>query len=195
MGSARRPSQSANTDSSGRGGGRQPGVELILVAADEDTLPGREPVRLDHARRSRLVERGRGQDACSREHIFRKGLRALDSRGGSGRAERSDSGVAQLVRNSRDERRLRSDHREIDLERVCQPEQPLAVVRANRVALSERGDAWISGRGVQLLEERTLAELPGKRVLTSSRADDQHPHAPESCKPLGVFEARAGRAC
>ena len=103
-----------------------------------------------------------------------------------------DAGVAQLVRDARDERRLRSDHREVDLERAVPAEQPLAVVRPNRVARPERGDAGIPGRRVQLLEQRALAQLPGQRVLASPRADDQHPHAPESCKPLGVFEPAPG---
>ena len=111
-------------------------------AADEDALACREPVGLDDARRARDRERRpRVGTPGRRHHLLREALRALDPRGLRARAEHGDAGVAQLVADAGDERRLGPDHDEIDVERAGEREQPVAVVGANGVAGAERRDA------------------------------------------------------
>ena len=74
------------------------------------------------------------------------------------------------------------DDDEIHLERARQAEQPLGVVRANRMALGEVGDARIPRRGVQRRQRRRLRELPDERMLATARPDDEDAHPGESTK-------------
>ena len=64
-------------------------------------------------------------------------------------------------------------------------EQPLGVLRAHRVALSEPGDPRVAGRGVQLGQPRALRELPGKRVLAPARPHDENLHSPDANGGVG----------
>jgi hypothetical protein len=84
--------------------------------------------------------------------------------------------MAELIGGPHDERHLGADHREIDLERMREREQPFAVLGAHGMTLAQTRDSRIAGRGVQLVERAVLAQLPGERVLATSRADDQHAH-------------------
>jgi hypothetical protein len=56
------------------------------------------------------------------------------------------------------------------------------------MAARERGDAWVSGGGVQLCECVAPGELPRERVLSTTRADDQYLHPRESRAGFGWFE-------
>ena len=110
------------------------------------------------------------------------------SRRPGARPEHGDAGVAQLVGDTGDERRLRPDHDEVDLERAREPEQPLQVDRPYRMARADLRDSGVSGRGVKLLELRALGELPRERVLPAARSDEQGFHPLQCFK--GVGEAR-----
>ena len=46
------------------------------------------------------------------------------------------------------------------------------------MAAAERGDAGVAGGGVQLRQAGALRESPRERVLTRTRADDEHLHRP-----------------
>ena len=59
--------------------------------------------------------------------------------------------MTESVADARDERRLGPDHREIDLERGGELEQPVDVVGPHRVARASRGDPGIPRCGVQLV--------------------------------------------
>src|SRR5205814_10670480 len=143
--------------------------ELVLRAADEDALPGREAVGFDDARRTRNRQTGRGWDFGRFEHLFGKALRPLDSGGRSARPEDRDAVAAQEVGEPRDERQLRSDDGEVDPELAAKPEQALSVLGPDRMAFAEPRDSRISRRGVERLEARALFELPGQRVLAAPR--------------------------
>src|SRR5581483_6833158 len=175
------------TERAGRG---ERGVDLFLRRADEDALARRETVGLDDARGLWVGEARRGGHTRSCEDLLREALRSLDPRSGGAGPERGDPRVAQLVGDARDERRLRPDDDEVDVERASEADEPVAVVGAHRMALRECGDSRVAGRRVQLVEERAPAELPGERVLTSSGADDQHPHAASLRKRPARLRAR-----
>ena len=84
--------------------------------------------------------------------LLRERLRSLDACRPRARAEDEEPEAAQRVRQPEDERQLRPDHDEVDLERARQAEQPLGVFRADRMARRHRGDAWIPRSGVELGE-------------------------------------------
>ena len=105
----------------------------------------------------------------------------------------ADAGVAERVREARDERRLRADDGEVDLELAAEREQALAVLGAHRVALAEPSDAGIAGRGVQRFEPGALLQLPGERVLAPAGPNDQDPHGGESTHARGEYASADGR--
>ena len=141
-------------------------VELLARAADEHPFAGGEPVGLDDAGRPRDRERRRCGDAGRAHHLLREALRAFDPRRFRAGAEDGHARVAQLVGDARDERPLGPDHDEIGGERAREVEQAVAVLRADRVAVSERRDPGVAGRRVQLGERRALRDPPRERVLT-----------------------------
>ena len=65
-------------------------------------------------------------------------------------------------------------------------EQPLRVVRPDRMTLGDRGDPRVPGCGVQLRQRRRLRELPGERMLATARADDEYPHRSSLVSALGA---------
>ena len=157
-------------------GRAQPLVELLDGLADEDALARREPVDLDHARRPSDGERFGGRNAGRGQHCLGEALRALDPRGRAAGAEDRDAVAAQQVGDAGDERRLRADHDEIDVEAARETEQALAVLGPDRVTVAEPGDPGIARGRVQRLEPRRLRELPRERVLAPARPDQEHLH-------------------
>ena len=86
--------------------------------------------------------------------------------------------MAKRVGEPRRERCLGTDDHEVDLDLPTECEQPFGVPGPNRMTLADACDPGVAWRGVKCLETRTLAKLPGERVLSTARADDQDPHAP-----------------
>jgi hypothetical protein len=159
-----------------RGRGAEPFVELRSGLADEHALAGREPVDLDDAGSPRHRQRLGGRNPRSGHDVLRKALRALDPRRRAAGSEHGDAVSAQLVGDPGDERRLRADHGQVDVEAPRETEQRLAVLAPHRVTVAEAGDPGVAGRGVQRREPRRLGELPGERMLASARADQEHLH-------------------
>ena len=153
-------------------------VELVLGAADPDSLAGGEPVELDDARRLRDRQRAGGGNAGGVHDFLREGLRAFDARRRRAWAEDGDAAVAQLVGEARDERRLGADDDEVDPELTRKRDERTVVVGADGMAVSERCDSRVAGSGVQLVEAVAAGERPGERMLATPRPDDEHPHAP-----------------
>ena len=189
-GTACAPSQSANSETSSPSSSssitnsppnaataRNAASTSSARPADEHALAGCEAVRLDDAGGARDRERLGGRHAGRAHHVLRERLRSLDPRRRRARAEDGDPVSSQLVGDAGDERRLGADHDEVGLERQRQAEQAVAVVGAHRMAASERGDAGVARRCVQLGQAGALREAPRERVLARARADDQHLHA------------------
>src|SRR5439155_13733003 len=115
--------------------------------------------------------------------------------------EGGDSAVAKRVGEPPNERCLGTDDHEVDLDLAAKREQRFSVLGTNRVALAEARDSGIPRRGVECLEARALAELPGERVLSTARADDQDPHAPSllavpaPSSPAAVLRIACGGEC
>ena len=141
-----------STSDADRGGG------LVTVGGHRHTLAGGEPIRLDDDAPVELVhERHRlvhaleatppgGRDASFRHDLLREGLRPLDAGGCGVRAEDVAPGLPQRVTETGDQRRLRSDRDQVDIELVNQVDHRGDVV-GPRVgqALGHRGDPRFPG--------------------------------------------------
>jgi hypothetical protein len=171
-----------------RGCGREPGVDLLLRAADEHALARGEPIGLDHAGRPGNRQPSRRRNAGRLEYLLGERLRTLDARRCPGRPEDRDAGSSKRVGKSRDERCLGPYDDEVDPELAAEREHPLAVLGAHRMAHPERRDPRVAGRRVQLGEGRALAELPRQRVLAAPRAHDEHLHGGECTVVTGVLQ-------
>ena len=184
------PSTSANTESSSpfeelldhelvavRRHSAQRGVELLLCRADEHALARRQAVGLDDAGHTGNRHRLRERHAGGAHHVLREPLRPLDLRRCRTRPEHRDTGAAELVGHTGDERRLGPDHDEAGRQRARQLEQALAVLGADGMAPSDGRDPGVPWGGVDLLDHRALRELPSKRMLPPAGADDEDSHA------------------
>ena len=172
----------------------EPGVDLRLRPADDDALPGRQPVGLQDARRPRRVEQGGGRNAGRGHHVLRERLRALDPSRRGRRPEDGDPGVAQDVGDARDERGLRPDDDEIDAERARQPEQALAVVGTTGWHVASAAIPGFPGAAWSSVSGGRRGEPPGERVLATARADDENAHRPSLRATARARLARRARA-
>ena len=93
------------------------------------------------------------------------------------RPEHGDPGVAKLIGDPGDERRLGPDHDQVGGDRARNAEEPVAVVDANGMAVTEGRNPGVAGRRVQLRQRRARRDAPRKRMLAGSRADEKHLHA------------------
>ena len=91
-----------------------------------------------------LGERRRHRHAGRHHDRLGEGLRALDRGRSPRRAEDRDPDRPEHVGEPRDERHLRPDDDELDVERAHEAEHGLGVVRPHGVALPEGGDAGIA---------------------------------------------------
>ncbi len=93
--------------------------------------------------------------------------------------------MAERIRDARHERRLGADDDEVGVQEAREPEQPVAVIRRDRMTRGERRDPGTSRRRVELVERRRRRELPRQRVLPTARADEEDAHRRESTSPSG----------
>ena len=110
-------------------------VDLGLRPADEDPLPGREPVGLDDAGRTRDRQPTCGRDSGGGHHLLRERLRAFDPRRSRARPEDQEPEPSKRVGEPEHERQLRPYDDELDAERAREAENPLGVVGTDRMAL------------------------------------------------------------
>ena len=83
---------------------------------------------------------------------------------------------AQQIRKPPDKRSLGTDDDEIDVERPREREQPLPIAGADRVAVGKSCDPGVPGSRMELRQRRRLDELPRKRVLATTGADEENAH-------------------
>jgi hypothetical protein len=86
--------------------------------------------------------------------------------------------MAQSIGEAGNERYLRPDDDQIDVQLAAEGEQALGVFGADRMALAEAGDSGVPGRRMKRVEARALRELPGECVLAPARPDDEDPLEP-----------------
>jgi hypothetical protein len=84
-----------------------------------------------------------------------------------------------MVGKARDERRLRTDDDEVDLQLAGECQEPFGVLRSHGMADRKSRHSRVSGRAMQCLQLGAPGDLPGERVLATARSDDENPHAPD----------------
>jgi hypothetical protein len=101
------------------------------------------------------------------------GLAPLEAGRAGRRAENPETRLLESIDQPLDERRLRTDHREIGplFARKCR--HRVDVVGADRDALGQAGHARVPRRRPDLLDQRRLGDLPGERVLAPAAAHDE----------------------
>ena len=154
----------------------KPCLDLGLGLADDDALACSEAVSLEDTWGDCVGERPGQRHAGRHHHRLRECLRALDRGCSSGWAEDRDSDRPEHIGEPGDERHLRPDDDELDVERTHEPEHGLGVVAPHRVALPERGDPGVTRGCVKLGQKRGLDELPGEGVLAATGSDEEDAH-------------------
>src|SRR2546421_1069916 len=152
-------------------------------------LPAARPLALTTSRalaaQPRAIEavarEGRGagrRNAMASQEFLGKGLGALEPRSRLARSEALQSARGECVDRACHQRCLRSDDGELDLLGGCQLHEPRDVLRRDvHVAdLGFRRGARVAGSHQHARDARRGGALPGERVLTATRPDDQNLH-------------------
>ena len=183
---------------------RDGGVRLGQRGADDGALAGRQSVGLHHARRAelaaepprrhRIIERpeSRGGNPVAGHEVLGEGLGALDRRGTGAGAEDRQPALAQAIGQTRHQRHLGSDDDQVDVVASGEAGQAIGVVQREIETPRMLGDPRVARRRPQMLDERTLGDLPGERVLATAGADEEDPHS--GGPPGGSSTSRWARA-
>src|SRR5207237_7653321 len=114
--------------------------------------------------------------------LFRERLRALEPRGGGGRAEDAETRGREPVDEPERQRQLRADDGEVDLLLRCEALETLQIVDPDRHALRLLGDPRVPGRAPERIDSGTLPQLPHEGVLAPAAADDEDAHQCRKCR-------------
>ena len=108
-------------------------------------------------------------------------FRTFELRRGPRRPETLDAGLAEIITQSRDQRRLRTDDDQLDALVATKRDDDVVIGRIDRDALGDLGNSGITGRAVELGQQRACAQRPGERVLAAARADEEDIHQVACC--------------
>ena len=127
------------------------------------------------------------------EELLREHLRRLDLCREPRRAENRQIPLRELVHDSERERKLRPDHRQVELELLGEIRDLDDVARRDRQAVGDLRDSGIARRAIDLAHRRTAPQAGAERMLAPSRADDQDFHARHCNRcPRGVSRRHLG---
>ena len=155
---------------------------------DDHALAGGKPVRFHDHRQAMLAYigdcRGRGVEAgigsgwniVGLAQVLGKSLGAFEARGGPARSERLDSGGGEIIHNAGAERRLRSDHNEINLAGFGKCAHGGMIGGIERHQLAFLRNTGVARRAVEPLNQRASRNLPRQRVLAPARAENKDIH-------------------
>ena len=125
-----------------------------------------------------IASRAARRDAGRGHDLLRERLRALDPRRAGARPEDEEAEAAQGVGEPEHERHLGPDHDELDLERARQAEHALRR-RPRESGGTPRSTRFPDSRARHgARSARRLRELPGERMLATTRPDDEGAHRP-----------------
>src|SRR5262252_9543236 len=144
------------------------------VAAITTPLPAHVALR----RRGRVEALvGGGGNLVGLAQILGEALGAFELRGRPARAEGLDAGRGEIVHDAGAERRLGSDHDQIDSLRLAESDHRRVVGDVERHHLAVVGDAGVARRAEEPRDQRARRDLPGERMLASARAEEEDVHA------------------
>jgi hypothetical protein len=145
-------------------------------------LPAREPVGLHHERGAHLAAEAtrtanvvegrepRGRDPVAPHQVLGERLGTFDRRRARARPEDGQPRRGEPIGEAGDERRLWTDHRQIDALAPGERDELVVRVDADVDAARVARDARIAGCREQRVDQRALRDLPGQRVLPARRA-------------------------
>ena len=166
---------------------------------DDHALAGGEPVGLDDDRRAlrahvalRRIDRaealiGGGGNGVRLAQILGEAFGAFEPRRRARRAKRLDAGGGEIVDHPGAERRLGSDHDQVDLLRPAKRDDRCVVGEVERDQLAFAGNAGVARRAVEPIHERARGKLPGERVLASTRTEEKNLHACAAAIAEAIF--------
>ena len=158
----------------------------LSITSDDDAFASCKPVILDNIGRSELakrlinlVTRRAFSGTCcghpSRSHyLLGEGLAAFQLRCGRRGSEAGDATLAYGIRDTRDQRRLRSYNDQVDAESPSQAGYRSPVERVDWMIRAQLCGAGIARRSVQCDDRWVAAERQAECVLPSAGADHQH---------------------
>src|SRR3989449_5186021 len=202
---------------------------FFALASDYNAFPCGEAVRLDHHRKSKSRHGLEGIVKFSSDRKFRRrDVLALHEPLGENlppfepgrrlaRANHGQPRLFKLVRDTRDERRLRADDRKVRRQLLGQLQGISGVRKVEWEALGLLGDPGVSRSAVNLFHVRAFTQLPGQRVLAPPGTEDEdfhsralhyrhrvpfvnlrkasHPLSREANTPARSEERRVGKEC
>ncbi len=164
------------------------GQRLVAVGGDDDALAGGQTIGLDDVRGTELGQGGFrlgggvGDDRPCRghagglHHLLRERLRTLEVSGLGAGAEDRERGFAQSVGDTGDERGLRSDDDEVDVEDLRQGSDRGRIRRVHSLRVGDLRDARIAGRGDHRIDLGVTTESEDEGVFAGARTDDKNLH-------------------
>jgi hypothetical protein len=153
-----------------------------------DALAGREPVGLDDGRTGhspQVAFRGvgvgePGKRGCRNPvlgaELLREALGALETRGEPARPEGPDAERGEIVDETRDQRRLGSDHHQPDVFLPAQRQDCVVVGDVERDVAAEPRRSGIARRDQERRAERARRDRPSQGMLASARSDEKDVH-------------------
>jgi len=109
--------------------------------------------------------------------ILGEAFGAFEPRRRARRAKRLDAGGGEIIDDPGTERRLGSDHDQVDLLRPAKRDDRCVVGKVERDQLAFAGDAGVARCAVEPIHKRARGKLPGERVLASTRTEEKNVHA------------------
>ena len=153
------------------------GFRLRHAGRDHHALTGGQPVGLDHDRRTlrahvALGRFGRGEafigggwNVVRLAKILGESLRAFELCRRPARPEGLDAGRGEIVDDTGAERRLGSDHHQINFLRLAERDHRAVVGGIERHQVAFACDAGIARRAEEPLHQRARRDFPGQRML------------------------------
>ena len=164
------------------------GFRLAKAHGHGDALARREPIGLDHGRRAFRSHKGLGGLRIGETRIGRgwnrmpaakrlgKGLRAFEPGRRLARTEGFDSFRRQMIDNSSDERRLGTDHDEINRHHLAKGDNRGMIGHIEHDGLPQTGHAGIARRDEKRREQRTFRKRDGDGMFPSAGTKKKNIH-------------------
>jgi hypothetical protein len=121
--------------------------------------------------------------------ILGKSFRALKLSRSLARTEATDADALKIIDKAGDERRLRSNHHQIDRLPAAKFGNVGMPRGIESDAFGDPAETGITRGGVKLAEQWRRGKRPGKRVLAPARSNEKHPHRRPVVTPSPVTMA------
>ena len=119
---------------------------------------------------------GAGRNVELAAEVLGEALGAFELRGLFARPERPDAGFGEIVDNPGDQRRLGSDHDQLDCILFAELDHGRVVRDIERHAFGLARDPGIAGRAPELCDERGSRDLPRQGMFAAAGTEQENVH-------------------